>query len=157
MFYTKWRHLVKDNNSIFSYWKQTFLSVLASWLQSKHYEKSIAQTSFFHLKMFDAYASVVQLQITHSRRRRRSLMPDACEIFCHASPNVTSLSVCCHSKRPWTASIFPSFDDRCCRFYLATPPVWFCSTSFVKVPVAVVENEICWLSPGCNTLCNKFD
>ena len=35
-------------------------SVLASWLQSKRYEKLAAQTSFFHLKMFVVSAILLQ-------------------------------------------------------------------------------------------------
>jgi len=46
--YIKWRNLVKDN--CFSIFKIGFLK--PSWLQSKHYEKSTAQASLLHLKIF---------------------------------------------------------------------------------------------------------
>ena len=46
-------------------------------------KKSTAQTPFFHLTIRLMCPSFCWK--THSRRRHHSLLPDACEIFCHAS------------------------------------------------------------------------
>ena len=91
----------------------------------------------------------------HSRRRRHSLMRDLPpRMAADGSPTTTVF--CCCSSRLWTASVFLSFDNRCCRFYSATSPEfnirygaepvwtpdWFCSISYAEIPVAFVESEI---------------
>ena len=82
---------------------------------------------------------------THSRRRRYSLMPDACETFRHASLHIKSptcttfAAVQVDRGRPLSPRLLIHC---CCRFYSATYPGLVCSTFYAEIPVVVVETEI---------------
>ena len=81
---------------------------------------------------------------THSRRRRHSLMPDASEPFRHARcisslQQAQSAAVQADRGQPLSSGL----SIHCsCRFYSATWPDWFCSTSYAEIPVVVIESEI---------------
>jgi len=69
--------------------------------------------------------------------------------------------VCCCSSRPWTASVFPSFNTllllllilfvNLARLVLVNILCWNSRSDRLK------RNPGCWLSPGGATLCYKFD
>ena len=94
--------------------KSGLLSLLHSWFQSKPYEKSTAQTSFFHLKkrlMRPPFCCK-----THSRRRHHSLIPDACETSPRLaayqdSPTCTKFAAV-EADRGWP--LFSSLSIHCC-------------------------------------------
>jgi len=115
-----------------------FLSLLDSWLQSKRFEKSTAQTSFCHFKICFTYPPFCRK--THSRRSsHHSLMPARLS----ATPRcISSLNhkVCCCSRRPWTDRCLSI--HCCCRFYSATRAHWFYAMSYAEIPAAVVKSEI---------------
>ena len=118
--------------------KAAFLGLLTSWLQSKQYEKSTAQTLFLHVNvclMCPSFWCKMRLRPHHN-----SLMMDACQTFCHASlqiksPTSTKLAAVL-ADRVWLLSTY------CCWFYSATSQHWFCSTSYAEIPTAVVESKI---------------
>ena len=114
LFYTKWRHLLKDNNSFFSHWRTTkigCLKLLAFWLQSKHHKKSTARVSFFHLKIC-LMCLPFYCKVHSSRWLDVTIHWCPKQNYLHAlvhikSPTSTIFSCC--SDRPWMASCLAVF------------------------------------------------
>jgi len=97
---------------------------------------------------------------THSRRHHHSMIPEACETFCHTSLHIVSnkYKVCCCSSRPRKSSILPSADtlllsilfSNVARLFLLNILGWNSHTSHRK------WNPDCWFWLGSATLLQSW-
>jgi len=123
--------------------KNGFLSLLASWLQSKGYEKSTAQASFLHLKIWlmcppfccKKHSRQITIPAWHLRDFPPNFAADQV-----ANQQAQSLLLFKHTVDSLYLSVFwyTSVDFI---QHSAACPDWFCWTSYVEIPVALVESE----------------
>jgi len=114
---TKWYHLAKDKNSLFSYFKQLkkwlFWTFLAFWLSPNVIKKLTSWTPLYHLKICLIcplfYAKC--MQDVMSPFADASYLWDFCQVLVESADQIANKYNACYcSSRSWTTSIFPSFN-----------------------------------------------